>query len=62
MGNKAINTDEFEVADAFPDANFDGLKKDVDEAVRRFEIRRANKKPTFKWVKEDSDAGIRGNG
>lgn len=46
------NNYEYEVSDALPMSSLDGIKDEVTEGVARFEKKLANKKPTWKWVKD----------
>ena len=53
-------SDEYEVSDAFPDTTILGLRDEVDEAVRKWETKRANQPPTWRWLtKEEEEADER---
>tara|TARA_R100001463_G_scaffold3810_5_gene15083 strand:- start:1431 stop:1604 length:174 start_codon:yes stop_codon:yes gene_type:complete len=46
------NNYDYEVSDALPMSEISGIKEEVEEGLKRFEAKQANKKPTWKWVED----------
>lgn len=47
-----LDSNDYEVSDALPMTDLDGIKDEISEAVKRFEVKQANRKPTWKWVED----------
>ena len=47
------NTSEYDVTDACPEPKVSGAKAEFDRQFEKWKVKQANKRPKFKWVKEE---------
>lgn len=48
--------DEYTISDAYPDHKLFGARNEIDEAIRKWEVKKANEPPTWRWLTDEEIA------